>query len=97
MPERKTVPRAAPSAEGICPHLGIEEDIQTCLAYPSPWNLCHRSQPASMVRLGHQRRICLLPAHTCCPVFQSQQAAPLPVELRGGGRRKLKNASLKKA
>ena len=67
----------------ICPHLGIEEDIQTCLAYPSHWNLCHHSRPASVPRLGHQRKTCLSPAHTGCPVFQSEQVLPLPAQLRG--------------
>ena len=95
MPESKTRPRAGsasiPSEEAICPHLGIEEDRQTCLAYPSGWNLCHRSRPAFMVRLGYQRKTCLLPAHAACPVFQSQRIAPLPAELRGQ-RRKSKKA-----
>ena len=60
MSEPRTRPRAA--IETICPHLGIEEDSQTCLAYPSGWNLCHRSQPASVVLLGHQKTTCLSPA-----------------------------------
>jgi hypothetical protein len=71
------------SGAGICPHLGIEEDRQTCLAYPSHWNLCYRAQPASIVRLGHQRKTCLLPAHIACPVFGREQPAPLPAELHG--------------
>ena len=67
----------------ICPHLGLLEDEQTCLAYPSRWNICHHAQPASAVGLEHQRMICLLPAHTSCPVFQSEEAMPLPEQLRG--------------
>jgi hypothetical protein len=83
MTERKTRPRAAASVLEICPHLGIAEDIQTCLAYPSYWNLCHRARPASVVRLGHQRNMCLSPAHLSCTVFQCKLISPLPVELRG--------------
>lgn len=83
MSERKTRPRAALSVLEICPHLGVEEDIQTCLAYPSSWNLCHRARPAARVRLGHQRKTCLSPAHLGCTVFQNEIRAPLPVDLRG--------------
>lgn len=67
----------------ICPHLGIEEDPQTCLAYPSHWNFCHRARPAAVVRLRHQRQACLSAAHVNCPVFVAGQAAPLPAGLRG--------------
>lgn len=83
MLERKTRPRAAATVVEICPHLGVEEDTQTCLAYPSSWNLCHRARPAALVRLGHQRKICLSPAHVVCPVFQNEIRAPLPADLRG--------------
>jgi hypothetical protein len=98
MVERQTRPRAGTSSipsEEICPHLGIEEDPQTCLAYPSYWNLCHHSRPASVVRLGHQRKTCLLPAHTACPVFQSKLIAPLPAELRVRSGKSMKAPSRK--
>ena len=68
--------------KGICPNLGMAEDPQTCLAYPSEWNLCQRARPAAAVRLEHQRAACLLPVHTACPVYQSEQAKPLPAHLR---------------
>ena len=76
--------RVVPPApgKGICPHLGMAEDPQTCLAYPSEWNLCQRARPAAAVRLEHQRAACLLPVHTACPVYQSEQAKSLPAHLR---------------
>jgi hypothetical protein len=83
MPDSQAPPEVSLFETEICPHLGIEEDIRTCLAYPSHWNICHHSKPASTVRLEHQRTMCLSPAHTGCPIFQSEQVAPLPVELRG--------------
>jgi hypothetical protein len=99
MPDRKTRPRLetseVPSEEGICPYLGIEEDVRTCLAYPSSWNFCHRSQPASVVRRSHQQKTCLLSAHPACPVFQSEPAGPLPVELRAPRRNRRKASSRK--
>lgn len=79
----KTSPRVPPAETQICPHLGVEDDRQTCLAYPSPWNLCYRSKPALLVRLSHQRRTCLLSFHQSCPVFQNPVTGPLPPELRG--------------
>ena len=82
MLESQTPPAVPLSETEICPHLGIEEDLQTCLAYPSPWNLCHRARPASVVRLSHQHNVCLASAHTGCPVFQREQVAPLPAALR---------------
>ena len=95
MPEQKTRPRAVIEAE-VCTYLGIEEDLQTCLAYPSYWNLCHRSRPVSVVRLGHQRKSCLSSGHISCPVFQSEQAGPLPMELRAQ-RGKIKKVSSQKS
>lgn len=66
-----------------CPHLGILEDAQTCLAYPAEWNLCHRARPVSTVSLEHQRERCLSPVYMRCPVFQSERSAPLPKQFRG--------------
>ena len=72
-----------PPGKGICPYLGIAEDPQTCLAYPSEWNLCQCARPAGRVSLEHQRTTCLLPGHTACPVFLDGAGAPLPAHLRG--------------
>jgi hypothetical protein len=75
-------PELPAAGEQVCPHLGVEEDVQTCLDYPSPWNLCHHCQPAASVRLSHQRSMCLAPSHTGCPVFLSREVQPLPLPLR---------------
>lgn len=83
MPESQTPPVLPLSDEEICPHLGIREDKETCLGYPSNWNICHQARPASTIRLEHQRSVCLLPAHKSCRIFQNEQVAPLPMELRG--------------
>lgn len=66
-----------------CPHLGIREDSQTCLAYPAQWNLCYRAKPVSTVSLEHQRKLCLSPVYTGCPVFLSERSGPLPKQFRG--------------
>lgn len=82
MPKHHDQSGLPPSGVGICPHLGIAEDPQTSLAYPSEWNLCQRSRPALSARLDHQRTTCLLPGHTACPVFLSEDLKPLPAHLR---------------
>ena len=68
--------------KGICPYLGMQEDPQTCLAYPSEWNLCQHARPAGMVKLEYQRSTCLLSVHTVCPVFVEEGTLTLPPNLR---------------
>ena len=79
---KRSVLSPAPG-RGICPHLGLKEDPQTCLAYPSEWNLCHHARPAAVVSFEQQRTTCLLPKHTACPVYQREQLVSLPAHLRG--------------
>ena len=79
------MPNSQHSQPCVCPYLGLEDDAQTCLDYPSPWNLCYRSKPVQVVRLSHQRTTCLSAAHRSCPVFQKAQTGPLPAELRRQG------------
>lgn len=76
---------ASPSIPGgeTCPHLGIAEDPQTCLAYPSAWNLCQHVRYPAAVRLEYQRTTCLAPFHTTCPVFKRARVVLLPAHLRG--------------
>ena len=74
----------------ICPYLGVQDDHQTCLAYPSRWNVCHRSRPASAVRQRYQRSACLAPKHTSCPLFQDKDAEPPAPLLRRRTRREAK-------
>jgi hypothetical protein len=85
----------AHSPVDTCPHLGLEEDAQTCTAYPSRWNICHHSKPASVVRLEHQRNVCLSSGHANCPVFQDEKIQALPVHLRG--RRKATEGNLSRS
>jgi hypothetical protein len=83
----KTQPRSElPAGEQVCPHLGVEEDLQTCLGYPSLWNLCHHCRPAAPVRLSHQRSMCLAQAHTGCPVFLRPEDQPLPLAIKAVSR-----------
>ena len=73
MSKSNTQPYA--SAAVVCPHLGISEDKQTCLSYPSQWNVCHISRPAMSITLEHQRKVCLTPVHVQCLNFQRTQGS----------------------
>ena len=64
--------RSPASFAAVCPHLGILEDEQTCLSYPSQWN----ARPAMPVPLEHQRKLCLTPAHVHCLTMQHDQGTP---------------------
>ncbi len=52
-----------------CPYLGLVDDAETALAYPSPWNCCFRHGAPVSVTLEHQRNYCLATAYVGCPVY----------------------------
>lgn len=72
-----------PALSGRCIHLGLKDDPQTCLAYPSNWNHCHHARPPESIQLEHQRQYCHTLHHDQCPVFQNEEMGPLPPEVRG--------------
>lgn len=53
----------------ICPYLGIYDDAETALAYPSPSNRCYRPPKPASVSNPHQDQYCLSGAYTRCPIF----------------------------
>ena len=66
----------------ICPYLGLIDDAQTSLAFPSGWNNCYHCKPVTSVDLGHQREYCLTPQHRLCIVYAQAAERPLPRQLR---------------
>src|SRR5512141_2084544 len=74
---------ASPGIFQRCPHLGLQDDRSTSLAYPSTWNYCYRADPPHSVLLAHQEAVCLTGAHRQCPVFLHVAGEPLPAEVRG--------------
>ncbi len=66
----------------MCPHLGLNDDPATSLAYPSAWNHCHRAHPLAIASLDQQRTHCLTAAHTACPLFLAAGDIPMPGELQ---------------
>lgn len=56
----------------ICPYLGLPDDNQTRMAFPSEGNLCHKAQPPASIAREHQSGFCLSSQHIACPVFLAQ-------------------------
>lgn len=87
---------ANPSPYRGCAFLGVAEDSQTRLAYPSPANLCYCASPAQSVPIQHQEIFCLQPAYERCPIYSEcleigRLDAPLPLDApasAGSGRRR---------
>ena len=66
-----------------CPYLGLEDDADTSLAFPSVWNTCHRGRRTVSPSLEHQAEHCLNENHRNCVAFPDGQATlPLPHRLR---------------
>jgi LysM repeat protein len=78
---------------GVCPFLGLLDDAETRVVYPSTANCCHRANPPAYVLPEHQSLHCLNSHHRTCSVFLSGAGKPLPEEF--GGKQPL--AGLKKA
>ena len=66
----------------VCPFLGVADDPQTAMSFPSPGNFCHRTRPYGTPNLDFQRSFCFSEEYTNCPVFARSGRAPLPAELR---------------
>lgn len=65
-----------------CGSLGLQEDPQTALGFPSIWNYCHKARPASPVALAYQRDFCQTASHRQCPLLQENARRRLPPEAR---------------
>ena len=79
-----------------CPSLGLFDDAETSESYPSAWNYCHHSRPAASPALKYQEGVCLGGKYHECPVFLSQQMAPLPRQVRAPHTIKQRNSFRKK-
>src|SRR5512139_2013484 len=66
-----------------CPYLGLDDDADTSLAFPSGWNTCHRGRRVVSPSLEYQAEHCLGENHRKCGVFLAEQATlPLQYHLR---------------
>jgi LysM repeat protein len=61
-----------------CPFLGLKDDPETHLAFPSLRNCCRRVHPVEPVSLEHQSTHCLGMNYTHCPVLSYDVTKPSP-------------------
>jgi hypothetical protein len=73
---------ARASQEDLCPFIGLPEDSQTALSYPSSWNVCHHTKPAGIPNLYFQQSFCFSKNHCTCPVYTRLERYPLPTGIR---------------
>ena len=73
-----------PSLENgrVCPFLGMTDDAQTALAFPSNWNCCYHCKPHRSVQLEHQRVYCLSRNYKNCAAYRQAPNHALPREFR---------------
>lgn len=66
----------------VCPFLGLAEDPQTSMSFPSPGNFCHRTRPYGTPNLDFQRSFCFSENHSNCSIFTRSGRAALPAGIR---------------
>lgn len=76
------MPESSGKIETFCPFVGLADDPQTRLAYPSVWNVCYRVLPPASPRVEHQSAYCLTSGYLACPVLRGKRDAPLPDAIR---------------
>jgi len=66
----------------MCPFIGLPQDSQTALSYPSSWNVCHHTKPAGTPNLHFQQSFCFSKNHCTCPIYTRLERYPLPSGIR---------------
>lgn len=75
------LPQNVPAPEKTCPHLGLPHDPLSFMDYPSAENVCYHVAPPSAPSEGHQKKFCLEPGHTICPLYQKASLKAMPKEI----------------
>ncbi|MAT42374.1 MAG: hypothetical protein CL609_08540 [Anaerolineaceae bacterium] len=70
-------------ATPICPYLGLKNDKETVMQFPSTGNYCFHVSPVEPVDRRHQEIYCLHNNHINCPVYNSALNLPMPPEIIG--------------
>lgn len=76
-----------PSA--ICPYLGLIDDPETCLAFPTERNSCQRTIPVELISLEHQATYCLTYKYTECPIYMGEAGPAFSADQARARRSKL--------
>jgi len=61
-----------------CPYLGLQDDPETQVAFPSAINFCHHLKTPGAVSLEYQRTFCQSGRHILCEVFPQGHYTRLP-------------------
>jgi len=64
-----------------CPFIGLSNDTETVMAFPTHRNYCHRVETALPIRIDYQSTHCLTFAHRHCPVLLEKSTRTLPPEI----------------
>ncbi len=71
------------TSDNVCPYLGMKNDANSHMAFPTPLNYCGRCAPAARVNLVHQEAFCLGPQdYLQCEVYTNGADLPLPKPLQ---------------
>jgi len=76
-----------------CPYLGIYQDRETTVDFPSEANACWRSGSARPITLDHQENFCLVDKYPTCPIYLAQGRVRTPGVV-GASRPQLRNLFL---
>ena len=68
-----------------CPYLGLSDDPDTSVGYPSEWNVCHKAHGHPSPNFAHQAEFCLSARHDQCEVFREEKSAWMPGDLKHDG------------
>jgi hypothetical protein len=64
-----------------CSFLGLKEDPDSSLSFPSTGNFCYHCKPIAVPQFQQQENFCLSLSYTNCPVYKQAADQPLPADL----------------
>jgi len=65
-----------------CPFLGLADDPNTHMSFPSDSNCCYHAKPVSAINIEQQQIFCLTESYENCKVYNRKILAALPEEFR---------------
>jgi hypothetical protein len=77
-----------------CPFIGLSNDPDTVMAFPSQRNHCHRVKSAQPVWIDYQSTHCLTFTHRHCTVLLKKSTRSLPREIALGPEKKQPTAMI---
>lgn len=66
----------------ICPYLGLKDDPETPISYPSVLNICFHSINKVTPNLRYQKEACLTKAYLTCQIYLAENEKKMPQSLQ---------------